>query len=199
MEGSTYVDIPEARQQAEETPRESEAEPEAAPEEEPPIEEEEPSPEPPSPRKKRKPAEEPPTSTAIVQAIPSLTELAVEGSLSVVVMISNATDVGHVPFHLVYDPQVLLFEYGEEGSFLGSDGAQTAFFAAGAGGGGTVVVGLSRLGQTSGVSGAGEMCVLHFTAVGPGTTALAFSSEKVRNPAGDPVPSVFVPVSITVR
>lgn len=199
IEGSTYVDIPDTSRQAQEAPHEPEPEAEVTPEEEPPPEEEEPAPEPPSPRKKRKPAEEQPTSTAIVQAVPSLSELTVEGSLSVVVMISNATNVGHVPFHLVYDPQVLLFEYGEEGSFLGSDGAQTAFFAAASGGGGIVVVGLSRLGQTTGVSGAGDLCVLHFRAVGPGTTALAFSSEKVKDPAGDPIPYVFTPVSITVR
>jgi hypothetical protein len=114
-------------------------------------------------------------------------------------MIANATDVGHVPFHLVYDPQVLQFNYGEEGFFLGSDGAPTAFFAAASGGGGTVVVGLSRLGQTSGVSGAGDLCVLHFTAVGAGTTSLAFSSENVKGPDGDPLPSFFAPVSVTVR
>ncbi len=199
MEGSTYVDIPSAPRQLEEAPPEPEPEPQAAPEEELPLEEEEPTPEPPSPRKRREPTEESPTSTAIVQAVPSHTELAVEGRLSVFVMISNATNVGHVPFHLVYDPRILQFEYGEEGSFLGSDGAQTAFFAAASGGGGTVVVGLSRLGQTSGVSGAGDLCVLHFTAVGPGTTSLAFSSEKVRDPAGGLVSSVFTPVSITVR
>jgi hypothetical protein len=199
MEGSTYVDIPAAPRQAEEIPAEAEPEPETAPEEEPRAEEEEPKPEPKPSRKRREPQEEPPASTAIVQALPSLTELAVEGRLAVVVTISGAAEVGHVPFHLVYDPQVLAFEYGEEGAFLGSDGAQTAFFATPSGGGGTIFVGLSRLGQTSGVSGAGNLCVLHFRAVGPGTTTLAFSSEKVRDPAGGLLPSVFVPVSVTVR
>jgi hypothetical protein len=143
--------------------------------------------------------EEPPDSTPVVQLIPAATELFVGDHLAVVVLISGASDVGHVPFHLLFNSQVLNFEYGEEGLFLGSDGGQTAFFAAAASGGGSVVVGLSRLGRSEGVSGSGELCVLHFTAVGPGSTTLTFSREKVKDGSNQILPALFVPVSINVH
>jgi hypothetical protein len=150
-------------------------------------------------RSESEPQEEPLDSTPVVQLIPTATELTVGDHLAVVVLISGASDVGHVPFHLLFNPQVLQFEYGEEGGFLGSDGRQTAFFAAPASGGGSVVVGLSRLGRGDGITGGGELCVLHFSAIGAGQSALSFSREKVRDSANQIVSSVFIPVAVNVQ
>src|SRR5207247_10071327 len=101
------------------------------------------------------------------------TEVAVGGRVSVRIRIAGATDVGSVPFHVLYNPAVLKFEGGEEGSFLNGGGRETAFFAAPTTSGNEVVVGLSRLGSGDGIGGGGELCRPTFTVIAPGDTGLA--------------------------
>jgi hypothetical protein len=202
--GSTFVAIPPDQPVAPASLPEVESA--AVREEERPIEEEEPPEplsEPPESEERRRPEpqaeKEPPDSTPFVQLSPSPSVLAVGGHLAVGVLISGASDVGHVPFHLLYNSQVLQFEYGEEGLFLGSNGGQTAFFAAPASSSGAVVVGLSRLGGGEGASGGGQLCVLHFTAIGPGAAGFAFSREKVRDSGNSIMPAIFVPAEVIVQ
>jgi len=202
--GSTFVAIPAEQPPATIAPPQSK--PAAEREEEIPIEEEEipePLSESPSPdeleRPEPEPRDEPPDSRTVVQLIPNVAALSVGDHLAAVVMISGASDIGHVPFHLLYNSQVLLFEYGEEGLFLGGDGRQTAFFAASASGGGAVVVGLSRMGGGDGISGGGQLCTLHFTAIGPGAAGFAFSREKVRDSGNRIMPAFFMPAAVIVQ
>ena len=119
--------------------------------------------------------------------------------VSIVIEIAGAADVGHVPFHVTIDPQVLQFEDGQEGNFLSSDGRQTAFFAAATGDGAAVVVGLSRLRRGDGIHGGGDLCVLHFNAVGPGDARLDFARAKVRDSGNRIVPAEFWGTAIVVR
>ena len=108
------------------------------------------------------------SSVLVVRMLPSAAEIQVGDQVSIMIEISGATDVGHVPFHVTMNPQVLQFAYGEEGNFMRSDGRQTAFFAAPTSDAASVVVGLSRVRQGDGIRGGGDLCVLHFNAVGPG-------------------------------
>ena len=120
-------------------------------------------------------------------------------SVSIRVDIADATDVGSVPFHVLYNPSVLRFESGEEGPFLQGGGRQTAFFAAPTSDAKEVVVGLSRLGRGDGISGSGELCALHFTAIGPGNAGLGFAAAKVRDSENRIVPATFLPAAVTVH
>jgi hypothetical protein len=128
--------------------------------------------------------QEPEPQTPVIVALdPMHAELPLGARFQVSVAIQNATDVGHVPFHLTFDPAVLRFDRGDEGTFLRSDGGSTAFFARPTTTPGTVVVGLSRLGRSAGVSGSGLLCTLHFEAIGSGATVLGFERQKVQSPA----------------
>ncbi len=140
-------------------------------------------------------------SSPVVRMVASATEVRVGESVSVSIEISGARDVGHVPFHVRFDPAVLRFDSGTEGVFMASDGANTAFLAAATGGGDVVVVGMSRLrsSHADGVSGGGELCVLGFTAVGPGPANFSFERAKVRDGTNTIVPSVFRQATIHVR
>jgi len=131
--------------------------------------------------------------------IPSAAVVGVGQPLIVSIALFGGTDVGHVPFHVVFDPSVLRFESGQEGGFLAGDGNPTAFFAAATSAGDAVVVGLSRLGRVGGIDGDGELCVLQFTALGPGEAGLAFARAKVRDSTNRIVPSLFVPARVTVQ
>jgi hypothetical protein len=132
-----------------------------------------------------------------VTLIPKPAELSVGQWVEVDVSIQNATDIGHAPFHLKFDPAVLRFDRGAEGPFLKSDGRPTAFFASPMSTPGTVVVGLSRLGRTAGVSGAGLLCTLYFEAIGSGRSNLTFERLNVRSPShgileSDPHPALIM-------
>ncbi len=133
----------------------------------------------------------PPPLPTRVGMIPTAVEVSVGDRVSVQIAIEAGDNVGHVPFHVRFNPRVLQFEAGDEGSFLRSDGAPTAFFAAPTSDGATIVVGLSRLGQPAGVSGSGDLCTLHFIVVGPGDAGLAFARAKVKDPANRALPALF--------
>jgi hypothetical protein len=124
---------------------------------------------------------------------------AVGDTVSITLRIVAGEDVGHVPFHVTFDPAVLQFQEGEELGFLKKDGKETAFFAAATSSADTVVVGLSRLGRIEGVEGDGELCVLRFTALNPGDAKLGFASAKVRDSTNRIVKSSFVPSRLVVR
>jgi hypothetical protein len=130
---------------------------------------------------------------------PERTEYLVGEQISVAVDLLFAADVGHVPFHVLFDPGFLRFEYGEEGPFLSSDGNQSAFFAAETNSGNTVVVGLSRLGPIAGINGNGTLCVLHFTAVGSGYASLTFSSATVRDSSNKVIAATFQATTIAIQ
>ena len=134
----------------------------------------------------------------MVRMLPTVSQIEVGDRVRVVVEISGAVDVGHVPFHVTVDPSVLRFENAHEGTFLRSDGRETAFFAAAANDT-SVVIGLSRLRAGDGIDGSGELCVLHFTAVGPGDAGLAFSRAKVRDSRNRILPADFRSAAIVVR
>jgi hypothetical protein len=131
--------------------------------------------------------------------LPSTSEPSVGDVVSIVIAIDGAANVGHAPFHLHFNPQVLRFEFGAEGSFLGGDGQPTAFFASATSDGGSVVVGLSRLGRVPGIAGNGDLCMLQFSVVGAGNAALSFARAKVKDPNNQILPAVFQPVVIVAR
>ena len=124
---------------------------------------------------------------------------AVGERVSVVIEIKNGADVAHAPFYVDFNPKVLRFESGEEGSFLGRDGKQPVFVSAATSDGASVAVGLSRLGRVQGITGSGDLCVLHFTAVNPGDAALGFSKAVVKNSRDQEIPSSFEPALVVVQ
>jgi hypothetical protein len=119
--------------------------------------------------------------------------------ITIRVRLDNGTNVGSVPFHVTYNPQVLEFDSGEEGSYLNRDGAQTAFFATPMSTPGEIVVGLSRLGQGAGAKGSGELCRLRFRVLSSGDAGLAFKRASVKDPENRILESAFQPARIRAR
>jgi general secretion pathway protein D len=113
--------------------------------------------------------------------------------VTIQILITNATRVGSVPFHVAYDPKILQFlPPGTEGNFLKQDGASTIFNAQ-ASSLNEVFVALARVGVPTGVGNSGILCTLEFQVVGAGTTTLRFTEASVLDPAGTPLPAVFAP------
>lgn len=145
------------------------------------------------------PTEPPASNPAIVRMLAEATEVSVGAPVTIHVAIADASDVGSVPFHVLFDPAVLQYQRSEEGAFLQSGGRQTVFAALPTGRADSVIVGLAKLGRGDGVDGVGELCTLHFTAVGPGAADLRFERANVRDSSNRILQSSFLPVSVTVH
>jgi general secretion pathway protein D len=141
---------------------------------------------------REEPEEEQPPGVAAIQLIPAAAAVSVGDVVTVQVLVSNATNVGSVPFHLRYDKSVLQFQPGaQEGPFMNADGTGTVFLANDVGGGGEVVVGLSRLGASTGASGGGVLATFQFLAVNPGNSGFVFTGASVKDPQARNLPASF--------
>ncbi len=74
---------------------------------------------------------------------------------------------------------------------MGADGTQTVFLAGDIGGGGEIVVGLSRMGGGQGANGAGMLASFRFLAVNPGDCRFSFTGSSVKDPQARNVPAAF--------
>jgi general secretion pathway protein D len=143
---------------------------------------------------------EPSSDPARVRLVPSKLVYSVGETVVVDVFMENAENVGSVPFHLRYNPQVLQFvPPAEEGGLLRADGSSTVFLAPDTGGGGEIVVGLSRLGGGTGASGSGSLARFQFLAVGDGDAGFAFTGASVKDPQARNLPASFSVVAIRVE
>jgi general secretion pathway protein D len=123
---------------------------------------------------------EPSVGPAVVRLVPFQTTYHVGESVVVNVVMEGASNVGSVPFHLRYNPQVLQFvPPAVEGPLLQADGTSTVFLAPDTGGGGEIVVGLSRLGGGTGAR-------------------FAFTGASVKDPQAHNLPASFSVVSVRV-
>jgi hypothetical protein len=145
--------------------------------------------------------EEPPTGPTVVRLIPNKPVYRTGERVVVQVVIDQGRDVGSVPFHLRYNPNVLDFvQPGTEGPFLSSDGAVTVFLVADTGeDGGEIVVGLSRLGEPVGVSGSGTLATFEFNGTAAGDCRFAFTAASVKDPQALSLPAVFNTAALRVE
>jgi hypothetical protein len=135
-----------------------------------------------------------------VQLVPNAGTVRVGDSIIVQVMIEGAQNVGSTPFHLRYDKEVLQFQSpANEGTFMGADGTQTVFLAGDLGGGGEIVVGLSRMGGSQGASGSGLLATFQFVAINPGNAGFAFSGASVKDPRARNLPAAFNTAAVSVQ
>jgi hypothetical protein len=119
---------------------------------------------------------------------------------TVSVVISGATGVGSVPFHIAFDPEFLDFVgTGGVSPFLSQDQTPVFVLATKGAGGNEVIVGLSRQGSRPGVSGQGTLLEMTFRPKKPGTTTLSFSELSVLDPQAQPLPHDTLPMTVVIQ
>jgi hypothetical protein len=101
---------------------------------------------------------------------------------------SDFVDLYGLGFDLRYPTDLLDYRGGShaEGGFLSGDGTQVELLARQVNDG-TVVVGLSRLGDVGGVEGSGLLLTLDFTAVANGTGEFSYIANSAFDGDGDRV------------
>jgi len=107
------------------------------------------------------------------------------------ITISDGVNIGSVPFYLDYDPNIIDIVSVEEGPFMGSDGATTAFMSSIHKQRGRIIIGLSRVGAVGGISGSGTLIKILFRGIKQGNSPLAFSHEQVLDPSAETIPARF--------
>jgi hypothetical protein len=94
------------------------------------------------------------------------------------------TDLYGVAFDLRYPAAALAFDDATEGAFLDQNGAVDTSLQVAESPSGTVVVGLSRLGQVAGRTGTGSLLRLEFTRRAAGSGDLTFVDNQAFNANG---------------
>lgn len=93
------------------------------------------------------------------------------------VYIENVTDLFYANVYLSYDPSKISYKSGTEGDFLTQGGTGVSFSASAQNG--VVVIGITRLGSSSGgVSGTGTLCSVTFSAAVAGTSTVTIDQDS---------------------
>jgi general secretion pathway protein D len=141
-----------------------------------------------------------PTGPALVRLAPSSSAVQVGDTLVVQVLLDNGTNIGSVPFHLRYNRQVLEFlPPASEGDLLSQDGSNVVFIANDTASGGEIVVGYSRMGGETGITGSGVLATFQFRAINPGDAGLQFTGASVKDPQARNLPAAFQPAAVVVQ
>lgn len=108
------------------------------------------------------------------------------------------TPLSHLPLRLQYDPEQIEVTAVRAGSFLG-DQSEVSLMTDDSTPG-TVIVGLSRLGDRAGVAGRGRLLALEVRALGPGRATIAVEQARPKGPELETLPSPTVaPLEIRIR
>ena len=144
--------------------------------------------------------DDPPLTPALVSMVTAKNSYGVGEVVIVQVLLQNGQNVGSVPYHLRFNPQVLQFQGpAEEGPLLTSDGTNTVFLGTPNATGSEVIVGHSRMGSGNGVTGSGLLATFRFLAIGSGDAGLAFTSASVKDPQARNLPAAFNAVAVQVN
>src|ERR1022692_977081 len=136
---------------------------------------------------------------AVVRFLPPQMEINAQGTLTVSLIIENATEVSSAPLQVTFDPKVVKLNDAGRGDFFSSDGQVPLFTKNIQNDAGAAAMNLNRLPNTPGVSGSGVLATLIFQAVAKGSTTVTVPNLTVRNAQGQVVFSGSPQMTINVK
>ncbi len=122
----------------------------------------------------------------------------VGSTFQVPIVITGARDIASVPLQVQYDASKLALVNVGDGDFLGRDGQAVALVHRDDGPG-TITLNASRPPGTTGMTGAGVVCVLSFQAKAPGDSAIGITRPGAMNSAQQPVSAQPAQTIISVK
>lgn len=141
---------------------------------------------------------EPSTGGIELTFAPEALRASVGDSVEVRLDVRSTTPLSHLPLRLRFDPSLIEVTAVRAGSFLGGEDEISLMTDDSTPG--TVVVGLSRLGERPGVAGRGRLLALEVRAMDPGTATIAVEHARPRGPALEELASPTVqPLEIEIR
>jgi general secretion pathway protein D len=140
-----------------------------------------------------------PAGNAVVRFLPPQVETAPQGTVTVALIIENATDAASAPLQVTFDPKVVKLNDAGRGDFFSSDGQIPVFTKNIQNDAGAAAMNLNRLPNVPGVSGSGVLTTLIFQAVAKGTATVTVPNLTVRNTQGQVIFSGSPQVTINVK
>lgn len=129
---------------------------------------------------------------------PEALRASVGDSFEVRLDVRSTAPLSHLPLRLRFDPSLIEVSAVRAGSFLGDE--EEISLMTDDSTPGTVVVGLSRLGERPGVAGRGRLLALEVRTTGPGTATIAVERANPKGPALEELASPDVrPLEIEIR
>jgi general secretion pathway protein D len=131
--------------------------------------------------------------------VPSSGPVAAGSTFAVPIVITGAKDIASVPLQVQYDPTKLALVNVGDGDFLSRDGQAVALVHTDEAPGGLIKINTSRPPGTTGMSGAGVVCVLNFQAKVAGATTVAITRTGAMTSAQQPVQAQGAQTNIVVK
>ena len=108
-----------------------------------------------------------------------------QSSIVLSLEVTSITELYGVAFDLRFPANALVFDRATEGTYLDQSGAVDTSFQVTEGPSGTLVIGLTRLGQVSGRTGTGSLLQIEFDRRATGSGDLTFADNHAFNPLGE--------------
>jgi general secretion pathway protein D len=141
----------------------------------------------------------PPAGNANVHFLPAQAQTAVQGTITIALVIENASDVATAPLQFQYDPKVVRLNDVGRGDFLSNDGQVPVFTKNIQNDNGTAMINLNRQPGTPGSSGSGVLVTMILQGMGKGVTNITIPNLSIRNSAGQVVATGSPSIAITVK
>jgi len=109
--------------------------------------------------------------------------------LTLSVRMVEVQNVYGAAFEISYPQNLVRFSNFSQGGFLSGDGAPVSIQVA-ENPVGNLIIGATRLGNVGGISGTGDLLLLNFNAVAPGSGRMNFRNASLRDPANNVIPGV---------
>jgi len=119
-------------------------------------------------------------------------------ALTVSLVIEGAHGVTSLPFHLMFQPDILEFTSSEIGPAVPGSLQPILLASVNPNRPGDLAVGLSFVESSGSYTGGGVVLILHFRSVGSGITALEFDRASLRGPTSQPLETRFQNLTLTV-
>ena len=136
---------------------------------------------------------------------PSIVSLRVEpeepqigDAVTVSLLIEGARAVTSLPFHLLFQPDILEYTSSEIGPAVPGSLQPILLASVNPNRPGDLAVGLSFVESAGSYTGGGVVLLLHFRSVGAGITALEFDRASLRGPTSQPLETHFQNLTLTV-
>jgi hypothetical protein len=134
-----------------------------------------------------------------VTFVPAQASAELNGTITVSLLVENATDLASTPMQVRFDPKILRLNDVVRGKLLASDGQQVAFSKNVLNDTGEATVNVSRFPSTGGVTGSGSIVTLVFQAVGHGETVITVPQLVLRNSQSQPILTASPQLAVTVK
>lgn len=124
-------------------------------------------------------------------------EMILNETRTIPIVINNVKDLYGYSFHIEFEPEYISIESIEEGEFLKKDKTETFFLSVVDNERREIIIGGSKKGKTSGISGSGNLLYIKFKLKKPNKTFLNFKETFLKDSSLKDINFIFKNLSIT--